>query len=430
MEARRRELGEQVTPGVGRVREAVEAQDERPVLGPVAQAGELQAVRNDGPLAARHPCVQNVAARPPANVAWVNVTFYGVRGSCPCSGDRYRRYGGNTSCLVIDVEGDEPLIVDLGTGLRSLGDVLHKEVRALGTPMQATALLTHLHFDHILGIPFFGPLHDPGARLTVYGPGQPKGTPEGRAARRRATAGVPDPHGAVPRRADHRRPRRRGLLHRLGQDHGPARPARRDHPRLPHRGGGAFGRLHVRSPGAARPPGHPRGRARALRRGGPAHPRRPVHRRRVLGARPTGATRPPPTPCTSRRSPGRGASCSRTTTPPTPTASSIASSTRPGGSPKPSGSRTYPRPRNPSRSTSARPEDGDVSGLDQARFREVLGHFATGITVVTALEDGVPVGFTCQSFATLSPRSRPWCCWPPPGARRVGPASPRRARSA
>ena len=47
----------------------------------------------------------------------MNVTFYGVRGSCPCSGDRYRRYGGNTSCLVIDIDGDEPLIVDLGTGL-------------------------------------------------------------------------------------------------------------------------------------------------------------------------------------------------------------------------------------------------------------------------------------------------------------------------
>jgi phosphoribosyl 1,2-cyclic phosphodiesterase len=110
------------------------------------------------------------------NVEWVNVTFYGVRGSCPCSGDRYRRYGGNTSCLVIDIEGDEPLIVDLGTGLRSYGDVLQREVRALGTPMHATALLTHLHFDHILGIPFFSPLHDPGARLSVYGPAQPKGT--------------------------------------------------------------------------------------------------------------------------------------------------------------------------------------------------------------------------------------------------------------
>jgi 3-hydroxy-9,10-secoandrosta-1,3,5(10)-triene-9,17-dione monooxygenase reductase component len=43
-----------------------------------------------------------------------------------------------------------------------------------------------------------------------------------------------------------------------------------------------------------------------------------------------------------------------------------------------------------------------MSGLDQARFREVLGHFATGVTIVTALEEGVPVGFSCQSFAALS----------------------------
>jgi flavin reductase (DIM6/NTAB) family NADH-FMN oxidoreductase RutF len=43
-----------------------------------------------------------------------------------------------------------------------------------------------------------------------------------------------------------------------------------------------------------------------------------------------------------------------------------------------------------------------TSGLDQARFREVLGHFATGITIVTALEEGLPVGFSCQSFAALS----------------------------
>ena len=81
----------------------------------------------------------------------------------PVLGDRYRRYGGNTSCLVIDIDGDEPLIVDLGTGLRALGDVLQKEVRALGTPLRATALLTHLHFDHILG----DPVLRPAARLRV-----------------------------------------------------------------------------------------------------------------------------------------------------------------------------------------------------------------------------------------------------------------------
>ncbi len=107
----------------------------------------------------------------------MNVTFYGVRGSCPCSGESYRRYGGNTSCLLIGIEGDEPLIVDMGTGLRALGDVLLKEGRAVGAPpLRATALLSHLHFDHILGLPFFGPLQDPDARLTVHGPAQSTGS--------------------------------------------------------------------------------------------------------------------------------------------------------------------------------------------------------------------------------------------------------------
>ncbi len=107
----------------------------------------------------------------------VNLTFYGVRGSCPCSGEGYRRYGGNTSCLVIDVEGDDPLIVDMGTGLRAFGEFLLEERGTVFVPpLRANALLSHLHFDHILGIPFFGPLHEPGAHLTVHGPAQPAGS--------------------------------------------------------------------------------------------------------------------------------------------------------------------------------------------------------------------------------------------------------------
>jgi len=86
--------------------------------------------------------------------------------------------GGNTACVLVAVDDDPPLILDLGTGLRALGDAIGPALRAEGRPLQANALLTHLHFDHILGLPFFGPLHDPGAVLHVYGPHQDDGTLE------------------------------------------------------------------------------------------------------------------------------------------------------------------------------------------------------------------------------------------------------------
>jgi ribonuclease BN (tRNA processing enzyme) len=102
----------------------------------------------------------------------VRITFFGVRGSCPCSSDQYRRYGGNTSCVLVQVEDEPPLIIDLGTGLRALGEHLVVPLRAAGVPLRANALLTHLHYDHVLGIPFFAPMRDPGAILDVYGPSQ------------------------------------------------------------------------------------------------------------------------------------------------------------------------------------------------------------------------------------------------------------------
>lgn len=102
----------------------------------------------------------------------MRITFYGVRGSCPCAADEYRRYGGNTSCVLVDVDGEPPLVLDLGTGLRALGTHLEAGTRAAGVPLRATALLSHLHYDHVLGLPFFAPMRDPGAVLDVYGPAQ------------------------------------------------------------------------------------------------------------------------------------------------------------------------------------------------------------------------------------------------------------------
>jgi len=118
----------------------------------------------------------------------VRVSFFGVRGSCPCSSDQHRRYGGNTSCTTVEVAGEPPIIMDLGTGLRPLGlSLLGGTDRAAEaaaeaqapallagakTAAQWTALLSHLHWDHLIGLPFFPPLLIPGAHLDVYGPAQ------------------------------------------------------------------------------------------------------------------------------------------------------------------------------------------------------------------------------------------------------------------
>ncbi len=106
----------------------------------------------------------------------VRISYFGVRGSCPCSSDEQRRYGGNTSCVLVEVDGEPPLILDMGTGLRALGHHLAATQQATGLPLRATALLTHLHYDHVLGTPFFPPMRDPGALLEVYGPAQEDGS--------------------------------------------------------------------------------------------------------------------------------------------------------------------------------------------------------------------------------------------------------------
>ncbi len=74
--------------------------------------------------------------------------------------------------MLVEVDGEPPLILDMGTGLRALGHQLNAPLIEAGKPMRANALLTHLHYDHILGTPFFPPMRDPGALLEIYGPGQ------------------------------------------------------------------------------------------------------------------------------------------------------------------------------------------------------------------------------------------------------------------
>ncbi len=97
----------------------------------------------------------------------LNVTFYGVRGSTPCSCESVSRYGGNTACVVVESTDHAPIVLDLGTGLRFFG----LDHGTDGT-FRGTALVTHLHWDHVQGLPFFAPLLCEGARLDVYGPAQ------------------------------------------------------------------------------------------------------------------------------------------------------------------------------------------------------------------------------------------------------------------
>jgi phosphoribosyl 1,2-cyclic phosphodiesterase len=97
----------------------------------------------------------------------LNITFWGVRGSTPCPCELNRRYGGNTACVSIEAPGMDPIVLDLGTGLRFWGDTL-----PLDGSFHGMALVTHLHWDHVQGLPFFVPINQPGATLDVYAPRQ------------------------------------------------------------------------------------------------------------------------------------------------------------------------------------------------------------------------------------------------------------------
>jgi phosphoribosyl 1,2-cyclic phosphodiesterase len=97
----------------------------------------------------------------------LKITFYGVRGSTPCAGTEFDRIGGHTSCVAVSVDDELPvLVLDAGTGLQSL-------TRRFGSqPFDGTILLTHLHWDHVQGLPFFPPADRDDARVTLCQPAQ------------------------------------------------------------------------------------------------------------------------------------------------------------------------------------------------------------------------------------------------------------------
>ena len=92
------------------------------------------------------------------------VRFWGVRGSIAAPGPETAGVGGNTSSVEVEC-GSVHILLDAGTGLRALGDALLKQ-----GPVEATLLLSHHHWDHIQGLPFFVPMYLPSTRLTVVGP--------------------------------------------------------------------------------------------------------------------------------------------------------------------------------------------------------------------------------------------------------------------
>jgi phosphoribosyl 1,2-cyclic phosphodiesterase len=101
----------------------------------------------------------------------VRVTFLGVRGSTPAPGEEFLRYGGHTSCVAIAHDGQAPsILLDAGTGIRRTSSLMN------GEPFRGSILLTHLHWDHVHGLPFCDATDRNDARVTLFVPDQLDGS--------------------------------------------------------------------------------------------------------------------------------------------------------------------------------------------------------------------------------------------------------------
>ncbi len=102
----------------------------------------------------------------PAAVGPTRIRFWGVRGSIPSPGRETYGYGGNTSCVEVRV-GEQIIILDAGSGIRRLGQSLMKEIGEKG--LSVTMLISHTHWDHIQGFPFFVPAYHPKVNIRILG---------------------------------------------------------------------------------------------------------------------------------------------------------------------------------------------------------------------------------------------------------------------
>jgi len=99
--------------------------------------------------------------------------FYGVRGTMPVSDPDKIKYGGHTTCAAVKMPGEDIVIIDAGTGIEKIGQVLG---RSSDDPLKIDLLMTHFHLDHTIGLPFFLPLYLPKTILNIYSPISPEET--------------------------------------------------------------------------------------------------------------------------------------------------------------------------------------------------------------------------------------------------------------
>lgn len=98
----------------------------------------------------------------------MKVTLWGTRGSTPIASAHTTRYGGNTTCVEIVTQAGDTIILDAGTGIRPLGNAMMLNIHGHPTPKDCTLCLTHAHWDHIMGLPFFAPLYSPLWNVHIY----------------------------------------------------------------------------------------------------------------------------------------------------------------------------------------------------------------------------------------------------------------------